>query len=368
MSLPQPSPDALAHSHLVAEHIQQVIAAGGGWISFARYMELALYAPGLGYYSAGAAKLGSQGDFVTAPEISSYFGRTLARPIANVLRHTGGSILELGAGSGRLALDILGELAGRDELPEQYLILEVSADLRERQRLFLARHAPQFLERLVWLEALPTSFVGVIVANEVLDALPVHVLHWGDEDVLERGVVARADSFAWEMRSLPDGPLRELALRLAPGTDYTSEVSLAVPAFVRGIGAVLLRGRAFFIDYGFLRREYYHAQRKRGTLMCHYRHHAHDDPFYLPGLQDITAHVDFTSVAEAAKGAGLQVATYATQARFLIDSGITDVLAELDPSDAATYLPAANKVQRLLSPAEMGELFKVMVLAKGVVD
>jgi SAM-dependent MidA family methyltransferase len=349
----------------VVEHIRREIVASGGWMSFARFMELALYAPGLGYYSAGTAKLGADGDFVTAPEISPYFGRTLARPVADCLRQVAGSILELGAGSGRLALDILSELSRRDSLPAQYVILEVSADLRARQRLFFERCAPQFLDRLVWLDALPASFVGVVLANEVLDAMPVHILHWRDQDVFERGVITAGNSFAWEERALAGGALRDLALQLAPQDEYISEVSVAVPALVRSVGAMLKRGAAFFIDYGFLRAEFYHPQRSRGTLMCHYRHHAHDDPFYLPGLQDITAHVDFTAVAQAASDAGLQVASYATQAKFLIDNGITELLGELDPRDTAAYLPIANRVQRLVSPAEMGELFKVMVLNAG---
>lgn len=328
-------------------------------------MELALYAPGLGYYSAGSAKLGVEGDFVTAPEISPYFGRTLARPIADSLRQVAGSVLELGAGSGRLALDLLTELQRSDSLPAQYMILEVSADLRERQRLLFRQHAPQFLDRLAWLDQLPASFVGVVLANEVLDALPVHILHWRDQDVFERGVISAGASFAWEERALATCALRDHALQLAPPGEYLSEVSVAVPALVRSIGAMLERGAAFFIDYGFLRAEFYHPQRSRGTLMCHYRHHAHDDPFYLPGLQDITAHVDFTTVAQAASEAGLQVTRYASQAKFLIDSGITELLAALDPRDTAAYLPVANQVQRLLSPAEMGELFKVMVLNAG---
>jgi SAM-dependent MidA family methyltransferase len=204
----------------------------------------------------------------------------------------------------------------------------------------------------------------VVLANEVLDAMPVHILHWRDQNVFERGVITAGASFAWEERA-PAASLRDLALQLAPQSEYISEISVAVPALVRSVGAMLKDGTAFFIDYGFLRAEFYHPQRSRGTLMCHYRHHAHDDPFYLPGLQDMTAHVDFTTVMQAASDAGLQVASYATQAKFLIDSGITELLAELDPRDTGAYLPIANQVQRLLSPAEMGELFKVMVLNAG---
>jgi SAM-dependent MidA family methyltransferase len=363
MTLPEPSAEALSHSRRLTELIHAHIRAANGWISFARYMELALYAPGLGYYSAGAAKLGSEGDFVTAPEISPYFGRTLALAALRYLP-ADGEMLELGAGSGRLALDLLCELGRRNALPRRYLILDVSADLRERQRVLFERNAPELLERICWLDTLPDTFSGVVLANEVLDALPAHVLRRAEGAIVERGVAVQADGFAWEERPVTLQSLQVAADGFFPGNDYVSEVSLAVPAMIASVGATLRSGAAMFIDYGFLRAEYYHAQRNRGTLMCHYRHHAHDDPFVLPGLQDITAHVDFTAVAEAAQQAGLRVASYDTQARFLINHGITELLIQLDARDAATYLPAANGVQRLLSPAEMGELFKVMVLVR----
>ena len=364
MTLPQPAPAALAHSEQVKRRIMREIESAGGWIDFARYMELALYAPGLGYYNAGAAKFGGGGDFVTAPEISSLFGRAIARPIAETLADNRGGVLEVGAGSGKLALDLLCELEKMDALPETYCILELSADLQQRQRALLQERVPRFLDRVTWLDALPASFSGVLVANELLDAMPVHLVHWHDGKILERGVVAGEYGFSWEDRSLSNASLRAIAERIAPAGDYLSEIRLAIPGFIRSIGKMLRCGTAIFIDYGFRPEEFYHPQRNRGTLMCHYRHRSHDDPFHLPGLQDITAHVDFGAVQAAATEVGLEVASYSTQARYLIDCGITDLLREIDPQDAAVYLPLANQVQRLVSPAEMGELFKVIVLRR----
>lgn len=365
MLLPQPTAEAIAHSARVIRHIKREIEATGGWMSFARYMELALYAPGLGYYSAGAGKFGVTGDFVTAPEISALFGHALARPVGEAIRQTGGDILEIGAGSGKLALDLLRELGRMDALPARYLILELSADLRERQQMLFHDRAPEFASRVLWLNELPAKHRGVVFGNEVLDAMPVHLIHWDDGQVFERGVIARGNSFAWADRPISNEPLRIAVARMAPGDDYVSEVSLAIPAFVRTVGSTITDGCAIFIDYGFLRDEFYHPQRNRGTLMCHYRHRANDDPFYLPGLQDITAHVDFSAVIDAGGAAGLRVVEFCSQARFLIDCGITDLLAQKDPRDAAAYLPLANQVQRLLSPAEMGELFKVVVFRGG---
>lgn len=364
MPLPQPAAEALAHSERVRQHIVREIESAGGWIDFVRYMELAMYAPGLGYYSAGADKFGAGGDFVTAPEISPLFGRSLARPVAEVLRATGGDILEVGAGSGKLALQLLSELRKAEALPDHYYILELSADLRQRQQALLRERVPGLCERVQWLDALPQSFSGVVLGNEVLDAMPVHLVHWQRGGMRERGVVIRDRVLAWEDRAIVNEALQQVAARLVPEDDYLSEISLAAPAFIRSVGGMLRKGRAIFIDYGFLREEFYHPQRNRGTLMCHYRHYAHDDPFHLPGLQDITAHVDFSAIGDTARESGLEVVRYSTQARFLIDCGITDLLAETDPQHAAAYLPLANQVQRLTSPAEMGELFKVIVLEK----
>lgn len=363
--LPAPTPDALAHSQRVAAHLRTLIDAAGGWIPFSRYMEAALYAPGLGYYAAGAMKFGAAGDFVTAPELTPLFGRTLAHALAPVLAETGGEVLELGAGSGRLAADLLGELERLDALPARYSILEVSADLRQRQQETIARALPQLAGRVQWLDALPAHFSGVILGNEVLDALPAELVHWTENGPLSRGVIVEGDTFAWQDRPIADPVLRARAdaLDLAPG--YVSEINLAADALIASLAQCLGRGLTLMIDYGFVAAEYYHPQRHMGTLRAHYRHHALDDPFYLPGLCDLTAHVDFSAVAQAGTAAGLELAGYTSQAGFLLNSGLTELLMQTPPSDAAAYLPQANAVQRLVSPAEMGELFKVIGFGKG---
>jgi SAM-dependent MidA family methyltransferase len=363
---PAPDDHARRHSDLLVAKLRGEIETGGGWIPFARFMELALYAPGLGYYVAGAAKLGSGGDFVTAPEISPLFGQTVAIQIAEVLSLTGGGVLELGAGSGALAAEVLAELAALQRLPERYLILEVSPGLAERQRQLLAQRLPGLSDRIEWITALPASFTGVVLANEVLDALAVHVIAWRDEALLERGVAWDGSGFSWSERRLPPGALHDAASAIAVEPPYTSEISLAVPALVRALAGTLEKGVVLLVDYGFGRREYYHPQRSHGTLMCHYRHRAHDDPFYLPGLQDLTAHVDFSAVAEAGIDSGLQMLGYTTQAQFLINCGIADRLAHTPTVDLVAYLPLAAGAQKLLSPAEMGELFKVIALGRGV--
>ena len=356
-ALPEPGPEALAVSRALLGRIGAELTAHGNWISFARYMELVLYEPGLGYYAGGAAKLGAAGDFVTAPEMGTLFARTLARQVADILA-PGEALLEFGAGSGALAAALL------DTLPAgtPYLILEPSAELRERQRARLAGRAR-------WLERLPQRFRGVILANEVVDAMPVHALAWTAKGVMERGVCANEGTLAWSERPA-QGELaaaaREIAIELPPSGRYESEIGLAARGWMRSLGAVLERGALLAIDYGFTAREYYHPQRSMGTLMCHYRHRAHGDPFYLPGLQDVTAHVDFSALARAAHAAGFEILGYASQASFLIECGITELLAETDPDDIARYAPLAAEANRLLSPAEMGELFKVLAVGRGV--
>jgi SAM-dependent MidA family methyltransferase len=373
--LPAPSPAALEHSRAVAELIRREITAVGGWISFAHYMRLALYAPGMGYYSGGAAKFGHEGDFVTAPEISPLFGRALAGQAAQVLKLTeGGDILEFGAGTGKLALDLLLELEILGCLPKRYLILEVSSELKQRQRQLFERLAPHLAPRIEWLEYLPQQFGGLILANEVLDAMPVHLVVWREAELFERGVMCTGDEFTWEDRPLVEGELFKVAQELGihvdsgstDGSEYISEIALEARGFMVSLAEVLHRGAAVLIDYGFGQREYYHPQRKRGTVMCHYRHHAHDNPLYLPGLQDITSHVDFSAVASTATNAGLELLGYTTQANFLINCGITEILAQTPAENAKDYLPLANQVQKLVSPAEMGELFKVIALGRGI--
>ena len=371
MNIPDlPKPDAVALDHsaslqaLIADHI----AAAGGWISFARYMELALYTPGLGYYSAGAVKFGAEGDFVTAPEMTPLFGQTLARQVMQVLRQTGGSVLELGAGRGRLAAAMLEEMQRAGTLPEQYLTLEVSADLKAVQQAYLRSVLPAALyEKLVWLDTLPDVFTGVVVANEVLDAVPVHLVRKQDGALQELGVGLDAqEGLEMQPRPLTDAALLQTAMKLDLPDGYQSEICPQAQALVASLSASLQRGVLLFIDYGFSRAEYYHPQRTQGTLMCHYRHHAHGDVFLYPGLQDLTAHVDFSAVAEAGITQGLQLLGYCGQAQFLINCGITDLMLRVPVHDLQRYAPLASQAQKLLSPAEMGELFKVIALGKGV--
>jgi SAM-dependent MidA family methyltransferase len=363
--LPAPPPEAATLSDKLARLIASEIGRSGGWLSFARYMELALYAPGLGYYMAGARKLGRDGDFVTAPELSRLYGRTLARQVAPLAALGLGDILEIGAGSGALAVDLLTELERLGCPPERYLILELSPDLRDRSRNTLTARAPRLLERVAWVSALPSVFTGVVIGNEVLDAMPVHVYERRGAHIFELGVTRNEGRLEWAARppgTAPAGPDPSCF----PVDGYRSEIQVVAQGFVRSLGSALARGVALFIDYGFPRHEYYHPQRARGTLMCHYRHRAHDDPYFLPGLQDITSHLDFSAIAQAGREAGLDLAGYTSQAQFLVNCGITGILADTPAADAAAYAPLAAQAQKLLSPAEMGELFKVIAFGKGV--
>lgn len=363
--LPLPETAAAEHSARLTALIQQEIAAQGGWISFARFMELALYAPALGYYTAGAHKLGAAGDFTTAPELSHLYGQTLARQMAQIMAGSAPFVLELGAGSGKLAWDMLAELDALGCLPERYYILEVSADLRARQQ---ARLQPRWQDRVVWLDALPDAFSGAIVANEVLDALPVHLVEWREEGVQERGVAWDGAAFVWQSKDIANADLLAAAHALNPPTPYLSEICLAARGLIHSLATRLQRGAMVWIDYGFGAREYYHPQRNSGTLMCHYRHYAHDDPFFLPGLQDLTAHVNFTDIAECGIDEGLELLGYTNQAFFLINSGITELLKSTSPEDVRAYAPLSAQLQKLTSPAEMGELFKVIALGKNFTE
>jgi len=357
-TLPEPDAAACAAGGALRSLIEQTLRGEGNWMSFARYMALALHAPGLGYYAGGTAKFGAAGDFVTAPELGTLFARTLARQVADLLR-PGDAVLEFGAGSGALADALTEALAACGAQPE-YLILETSAALAERQRARL--RAP-----VTWLDRLPQRFSGVMIANEVLDAMPAHALAWTAQGVFERGVCIDDGRLAWADRPATGEVLAAAqALPVVADARYESELNLAARAWVRTLAGRLARGAILVIDYGFPAREYYHPQRSGGTLMCHYRHRAHGDPFYRPGLQDITTHVDFSALAQAAADTGLDVLGYTNQAQFLINCGITDLLSEVDATDVRRYAPLAAQAQMLLSPVEMGELFKVLALGRGI--
>ncbi|HYG42902.1 MAG TPA: SAM-dependent methyltransferase [Bordetella sp.] len=374
-SLPPLDADSARHSARVVAHLRQAIADQGGWLSFESWMAQALYAPGLGYYTAGNIKLASPeataqgipiapGDFVTAPELTPLFGHTVARQVAQVLADTGThTVLEFGAGTGALADSVLAALDVQG-VAAQYRILEVSADLRARQQ---ARLAP-YGARVQWLDALPEQFAGCVLANEVLDAMPVSLFRWDEHGaVQERGVtVDAAGEFTWQDRPAGEPLARAVAGRMPPLPGYVSEINLQAEAWMRAMGGWLAHGAALLLDYGFPRREYYHPQRAGGTLMCHLRHHAHADPLIAPGVQDITAHVDFTAMANAALDAGLQVLGYTSQARFLMNAGLAELLARHDPADARAYAQVVAPVQKLLSEAEMGELFKVLAVGRGI--
>lgn len=365
-SLPQPDAAALAASSALCQRLGAEIHDAGGWISFARFMELALYLPGLGYYSGGAHKFGAGGDFITAPEMTALFAQSLAAQAAQVMAGSAPQILEAGAGSGALAAEMLLELERKNALPQRYLILELSGELRQRQGETLKSRAPHLADRVQWLDRLPQEYAGLVLGNEVLDAMPANLVVWNDEGICERGVAwDQGGGFVWQERPA-EGALLAAALALPVSAPYLSEINLAARAWIAEWGRILDRGAILLIDYGFPRHEYYLPERDGGTLMCHYRHHAHGDPFWLPGLNDITAHVDFTAAAEAAFDAGLAVLGYARQAQFLFNCGITDLLARLQAAGDRAYLGEARSVGKLISPAEMGELFKVIAFGRGI--
>ena len=371
-SFPQPDSIAIAHSNALMSSIQAIIAKEGGWINFAQLMDAALYTPGLGYYSGGAKKFGLSGDFVTASEISPLFSQTIARQTQQVLsslqtQNKKADILELGAGTGRFAKDLLFELAKLEQLPARYMILEVSAHLREQQHSTLKAALPnELMERVVWLDALPRSFDGLIFANEVLDALPVHIVRTKADGIAEIGVVSEDEGLVWKEKPAFSSALKDFVAELKLMDGYTTEVCLAATGLVASLAGILQSGMLLMIDYGFSRTEYYHPQRNQGTLMCHYRHRAHGDPLVYLGLQDITAHVDFTRVAETGVGNGLELIGFLTQAQFLINAGITELLESIPAEDSANYLPLVASAQKLLSPAEMGDLFKVIAFEKNL--
>jgi SAM-dependent MidA family methyltransferase len=348
------------------QRLREEMAAAGGAIAFDRFMELALYAPGLGYYVAGARKFGEHGDFITAPELGSLFARCLARPCRSLLAGLGGGdILEAGAGSGALAADLLLELESLGQLPERYLILELGAELRDRQNETIKRRAPHLFGRVRWLVDLPGDFRGMVLANEVLDAMPVTRFKVTQNGVNELYVAWENQGLVWQERPA-SASLRERVEPFGLAVGYTSEINLRAEAWVRSVADSLKQGAMLLIDYGFPCAEFYHPQRAQGTLMCHYRHQAHDDPLQLAGLQDITAHVDFSAIAEAGVGAGLTLLGYTSQAAFLLGGGLEQIMAASDPNDVRAHLALTQQIKKLTLPHEMGELFKVLALGRGM--
>ncbi len=407
----------------MAELIAERIRAQGGWIAFDAYMAMALYEPGLGYYGGGSRKLGAAGDFTTAPELSDLFGACLAGQCAQWFESCDHRVIEFGAGSGALAVQVLGELERLGFADTEYLIIELSGELAARQRERIARELPAALGRVRWLSAWPERFDGVVLANELLDALPVRAFQViagaGGElpRVMERGVRLRANertvatsaaavneaatsqaavneaatseaatpAFEWALRPAQADFAKRVLERLeqarpdqsAGGSPpecaaYAGEIGEQAEHWVTEAAARLARGAILLIDYGFSRPEYFHPQRSMGTLMCHYRHHAHGDPFYWPGLQDITAHVDFTAIAQAAARGGLSTLGFVSQARLLTSLGLLERLADRHraltaskgPGDQLAWARQTQAVQTLLSEAEMGELFKAVAFGR----
>lgn len=362
--LPKPDPESQSHSEMLLRKILKEIALHGP-IPFSRYMELALYAPGLGYYCAGNTKFGKEGDFVTAPEISPLFSCCLANQCQQVLKELqGGIILELGAGSGQMACDLLIALEAQACLPEHYWILDLSPDLKNRQENLFKEKIPHLLDRIQWLSTLPEDpFQGIILANEVMDAMPVH--RFKQEATLKEYYVGcDQDNLTWILKDADNPLLIEAvkALELAEG--YISEINLAITPWLSALSQSLKKGLLLVIDYGYTEQEYYHPQRIKGTLTCFYRHRAHDNPLILPGIQDITAHVNFTALGEAGIENGFHVAGYSNQMHFLIHCGIMNLV---DPDlDAIEQFKIHQQIKQLILPTEMGELFKVMALTKNL--
>ena len=381
-ALPVPDREALAVSQELSTRIAAEIARHGGWLSFARYMEMALYEPGLGYYSNPGQVFGAAGDFVTAPELTPLFGATLARQVSPWLKDpalagSGQVVLEVGGGSGMLAAQLLNALDNVGHHEVRYLILELSAERREHQRQTLKSLAPGLMDRVGWLDTFPESFAGVVVANELLDAMPVQLFEWqadAGEELQEMGVTWVDGRFAWAQRPA-DSVLTEtvtaLRNRLGPEgaqwhSPYRSEICPAQQAWMRTLADCMTAGVVMLLDYGFAAPEYYHPQRDQGTLMCHYRHRSHADPFLWPGLSDITAHVDFTALARAATAEGFSLVGYTSMAAFLLNAGLLDELADLPREPESFWFAQAQAVQQLISEAEMGELFKVIAFEKNL--
>lgn len=376
-NLPQPDADSLAHSRRVAEHIHALIEAAGGTIGFAEFMHHALYASGLGYYSAGATKFGEAGDFITAPEASPVFAKILANQVSAVLEQIDKSldptIIEIGAGSGALAVELLKRLDMLAALPAHYFILDVSADLRQRQANAIRAALPNYFENVRWLSTLPESYTGVVIANEVLDALPFERFVKSEQRICRRSVARSGDEFSWQTETAPavlqqavQDIEADLGHKLPEG--YESDVSLGVKDWVKGLAAGLDQGFVFLFDYGVSQREYYAKDRSSGWLRCHFRHHAHSDPLIYPGIQDITTWVNFSQVAHAAFDSDLQIAGYVTQAQFLLHGGLQQELQDIAGMPTEAQIELSRQVKLLMMPGEMGESFKCLGLSKGDID
>lgn len=372
--LPEPRPEEIERAEVVARVLRDRIAAAGGAIPFTEFMRIALYEPGVGYYVGGRERLGREGDFVTAPELTPLFGQTVAGQLIDILaRVGGGDVVEAGSGSGELAAQVLAEMDRLGAPPRRYRILEVSPDLRERQQRTLGQSVPELLERVEWIEDLPDeSWSGVMLANELLDSFPVHRVRLTEQGPAELYVTDTGEGFDWQPGPLSDPRVGE-RLREVGADDLPrgleAEVGLAAPAWIARAGESLEQGGVLIIDYGYPAGEFYSPDRPRGTLMCHFRHRAHGDPFFLPGVQDLTAHVDFSALAEAGRRAGLEVGGFASQAQFLVNLGLTQRAEDHLTQEAvgeAERLELATALKELTLPGAMGERFKALLLVGGI--
>jgi len=375
-ALPEPSQEQVVHSQQLQKAIRDAIAEQGGRISFDQYMSMALYQPGLGYYAAGAQKFGEAGDFITSPEVSPFFAQSLARQIKQVFAELDQPLLiEFGAGSGILAADLLLELEVLNALPKSYWIIELSAELQQRQQETVQKYCPHLVDKVVWLQQLPEKPVNaVVIANEVLDAMPVVCFEKQQGELYQRTIKNENDHLAWDQK-IADEKLRAAITDIEASIDrplaenYRSEFNPSVLPWLKSLNEVIGKGLVLLIDYGYDASQYYSDERNMGTLMCYYRHRAHDDVFFYPGLQDITAFVDFTAVAEAALKVGFEVMGYTTQAQFLFGAGLPEIFENkmADYSDdVKKQMHLSQQVKTLTLPGEMGEKFKVMALSKGI--
>ena len=366
MTLPLPSPAAQQSSANLQTLLAEEVKKYGNWIPFSRFMELVLYAPQYGYYTGGSHKIGNNGDFITAPTLTPLFARTLARQLQELLPQTAGNIYEFGAGTGQLAADLLNNLS--DGI-NRYYIIEISPELAARQKDLIQTLAPQAAQKIIHLSALPETFDGIIIGNEVLDAMPVEIIRKDEGSSFEHvGVCLDNDRFTYSARPLHDLQLSALASLYFPkiSSPYTSELHPQQYAFIRTLASKLEHGCMIFIDYGFDAAQYYHPQRDQGTLIGHYRHHVIHNPFNFIGLADLTAHVNFTDIAQAGTDAGLDLIGYLPQSHFLLNLGITELLAQTGKTNSAAYIREAAAVQKLIDQHEMGELFKVIAFGKNI--
>lgn len=366
LPLPGPGPDELAWSDKLCRVICEAIDDSGGLMTFSRFMELALYEPRYGYYVSGLNKFGKGGDFVTAPEIGGLFSSSLVKLVVHVLDQLDNAeVLELGSGSGTMAAQLLQALDEQSKLPDRYLILDIGGELRSRQLATIEARVPQCLDRVHWLTELPADFSGVMLANEVADALPVDRFCVRGDGVRGIGVTRLDAGFADQPYPL-EGEAGEQISRLGLAEGYRSELGLYAQAWMRTLCRALESGVILIVDYGYPAHELYHPMRRDGTLMCHYRHHAHKNPYTHVGLQDITAHVDFSALARCANESGQSVLGFTTQASFLLSLGILELIEAAPAKLQADSIALAQQVKRLTLPSEMGETFKALAVGSGV--